>query len=163
MAQLLRETGANAVVIAVDTFLGSYEHWRNPAWRVSLNLDAGYPSLFRTFQKNVVAAGVEDYVVPLPLESANAASLLERTHIAPDVIHIDAAHDYQSVLSDLRVWWSRLQPGGLLIADDYDEDGGYWPNVKKAIDEFVSGASDVIGFDHHALKARLTKAHAHGT
>jgi glycosyltransferase involved in cell wall biosynthesis/predicted O-methyltransferase YrrM len=160
MASLLREMAADGVVIAVDTYLGSWEHWLNLEWRAALELDAGYPTLFRTFQRNVVAAGVADYVVPLPLDSANAASLLDRTRISADVIHIDAAHDYGSVLADLKAWWPRLLPGGVLIADDYDEDGKYWPSVKKAVDEFVRSYSDVIAFESHMLKARATKAHA---
>jgi predicted O-methyltransferase YrrM len=159
MARLLREMAADGVVIAVDTFLGSWEHWLNPDWRSALEFEAGYPALFRTFQRNVVVAGVADYVVPLPLDSANAAALLDRTHIAADVIHIDAAHDYGSVLADLRAWWPRLLPGGVLIADDYDEDEQYWPSVKKAVDEFVSSSSDVIAFESDMYKARATKAH----
>jgi predicted O-methyltransferase YrrM len=159
MAGLLREIAAEGVVIAIDTFLGSWEHWLNPDWRAALEFEAGYPALFRTFQRNVVAAGVADYVVPLPLDSANAAALLDRTRIAADVIHIDAAHDYGSVLADLRAWWPRLLPGGVLIADDYDEDGQYWPSVTKAVDEFVSGSSDVIAFESQMYKARLTKVH----
>lgn len=159
MASLLREMAADGVVIAVDTFLGSWEHWLNPEWRPALEFDAGYPTLFRTFQRNVAAAGVADYVVPLPLDSANAAALLDLTRIAADVIHIDAAHDYGSVLADLRAWWPRLLPGGVLIADDYDEDRQYWPSVTKAVDEFVSSSSDVIAFESQMYKARMTKAH----
>jgi predicted O-methyltransferase YrrM len=163
MANLLREMAADGVVIAVDTFLGSWEHWLNPEWRVALEFDAGYPTLFRTFQRNVAAAGVADYVVPLPLDSANAAALLNLTRIAADVIHIDAAHDYGSVLADLRAWWSRLLPGGVLIADDYDEDGKHWPSVAEAVDEFVSTSSDVIAFESHMYKARATKARTQET
>ena len=39
MANLLREMAADGVVIAVDTFLGSWEHWLNTEWRVALEFN----------------------------------------------------------------------------------------------------------------------------
>lgn len=36
-----------------------------------------------------------------------------------DWIYIDAMHDYQSVLDDLRAWYPKLRQGGLFSGDDY--------------------------------------------
>jgi hypothetical protein len=39
---------------------------------------------------------------------------------------------YESTKKELDVLWCRLQPGGILILDDY----GHWQGTKKAVDEF---------------------------
>jgi hypothetical protein len=36
-----------------------------------------------------------------------------------DWIYIDAGHDYDNCLADLRAWWPKLRPGGLFSGDDY--------------------------------------------
>jgi predicted O-methyltransferase YrrM len=156
MAELLRDRNADSAIIAVDTWLGSWEHWARSDWRSDLMLEDGYPTLYRTFQRNVVARGVHDYVIPLPLDSINAASLLRSYGIVADLVHIDAGHDYRSVSSDLETWWERLKPDGFLVADDYDPSGEIWPSVRNAVDAFVT-TTNAIGFDALHLKALMRK------
>jgi len=36
-----------------------------------------------------------------------------------DFIYIDANHEYKSVLRDMRMWWPKLAPGGMLAGDDF--------------------------------------------
>ena len=107
LAAALRDNGIDGAVVAVDTWLGSVEHWAEPAWRASLGLTHGYPTLQRTFMRNVIEAGLERFVVPLPLDSLNAAALLRRAKIVPGVVHIDAGHDFAS---------GDLGPRGLVAA-----------------------------------------------
>ena len=109
-----------------------------PVWFESLRMEAGYPSLYKTFCANVIERGFEDMVVPLPLDSLNAAMVFVSRQITPDVIHIDGAHDYSSVMSDLRAWWPLLAPGGVLIGDDYHPSGDIWPGVQQAFHEFFA-------------------------
>jgi len=58
------------------------------------------------------------------------------------VLHIDAGHDYLSVMADLKAWWPQLNPGGVLIGDDYFKKPiigqGKWPEVRQAFDEFLA-------------------------
>ena len=69
----------------------------------------------------------------------NACELLSRLDVTAQMIHIAASHDYRSVIVDLDNWWERLEPGGVLVGDDYDPSGGgKWPSVKKAVDEFLT-------------------------
>lgn len=57
--------------------------------------------------------------------------------------YLDGDH-YASILTSLREVWPRLQPGGLLVIDDYcdlDRNVRAWnglPGVKKACDEFFA-------------------------
>lgn len=138
MAEAVKQAGLKSVIIAIDTWLGSSEHWTNRDWRRDLLIVNGYPSLYYTFLANMVEAGHADRVVPLPLDSQSASEVLRHHQIFPDLIHLDSAHDFDSVLADLKRWWEMLRPGGLLIVDDYDEDGSVWPGVRRAVKEFLT-------------------------
>ena len=41
---------------------------------------------------------------------------------------------YESTKAELEVLWPRLQPGGILMIDDY----GHWGGARKAVDEFFA-------------------------
>ncbi|WP_237213208.1 class I SAM-dependent methyltransferase [Falsiroseomonas oryziterrae] len=137
MAKLLRQHGVDGVVLAVDTWLGSSENWLSDIWFPSLQTQDGYPTLYRTFVANVLEADVQDLVLPLPLDSGNAAVLLRQRGIMADMLHVDAGHDLGSVEADLRAWWPLLRAGGALIGDDYFPAGDRWPGVKAAFDTFT--------------------------
>jgi hypothetical protein len=136
MARRMREIGCNGVVIAVDTWLASADHWLDPNLHRSISRVQGYPLLYFTFLGNVAAERLQDYVLPLPLDSVNACEVLREKGIRPSVLHVDAGHDYRSVTTDLEHWWDLLLPGGTLIADDYDATRKVWPEVGRAIDDF---------------------------
>jgi hypothetical protein len=136
MATHLKQRGLDGVVIAVDTWLGSWDHWLQPTWFEHLRFEGGYPTLYKTFAANVIERNLTNYVVPLPLDSVNAAVLAKAKAIRPQVIHIDAGHDYDAVMSDLRLWWPLLEPGGVLIGDDYHATGDVWPGVRQAFQDF---------------------------
>jgi predicted O-methyltransferase YrrM len=156
MADRMRAMGQSGVVIAVDTWLGSSEHWLTEQFRSQMSFMNGYPAMYHKFASNVLHVGVADYVIPLPLDSLNAAQLLARAGVRPGVIHLDGGHDYDSVVADLKVWWPLLQPGGLLVGDDYYTDGR-WPTVKQAFDDFFA-ALDMPPPENAAGKCRIPKA-----
>jgi hypothetical protein len=133
MAKKLREMGLDAAIIAIDTWLGSVENWVNPVDRPSIKLTRGYPQIFFTFAANVISEGLQDYVLPLPMDSVNARHLIAHAGIVPDMMHIDGAHDYQSVMTDLTQWWPLLRSGGVYVGDDYHPAH---PGVVKATDDF---------------------------
>jgi hypothetical protein len=132
----------DAVVIAIDTWLGSSEHYLWEKFLPDLDFQFGYPRLYHKFAANIVKEGLAELVVPLPLDSINAFQLLKERGIRPDVLHIDAGHDYHSVMADLKAWWPQLNPGGILIGDDYFKKPiigqGKWPEVRAAFDEFFA-------------------------
>ena len=67
MGNILRQNAIDARIIAVDTWLGSFEHWLQDKWRPLLGIQNGRPTLYTTFLQNVVAARLADVAVPLPL------------------------------------------------------------------------------------------------
>lgn len=138
LARTLAEHGVPGTVIAVDTWLGAVDHWADAGLFAELATEHGFPSLYRTFLANVLREGMADRVVPLPLDSVNAAELMRLRGVTADVIHLDAGHEEASVAADLRAWWPVLRPGGLFIADDYDRLGGRFPGVTRAVDAFCA-------------------------
>ncbi|MEJ0052108.1 MAG: class I SAM-dependent methyltransferase [Methylovirgula sp.] len=135
LAKALRASEIDGCVISVDTWLGSWDHWTIREWFDNLNFVNGQSQLMRTFMQNICANKLTDYVVPLPLDSINAFEVIRRHGIVPDCVHIDAGHDYRAVSNDLEMWWSILRPGGILIGDDYQKEGG-WVEVRRAFDDF---------------------------
>lgn len=156
MAQKIKELEIDATVISVDTWLGSWEHWEQPQFFADLLFDNGYPSIYNTFMTNVVESEVQDYIVPLPLDSANAAFVIQRKGIVADIIHIDGGHDYKAVIDDMQRWWELLRSGGMLIMDDYDPEGRVWPSVRDAVDHFKGNVAH-DDFASIPYKARLRK------
>ena len=136
LAGAVRRHAPGGCVIAVDTFLGSPEHWnpdRADGMMDSLLMTHGWPGLYWQFLSNVVHAGVSDTVVPLPQTGENAAVILKRLRLRPGVVHVDAAHEYEAVLRDARAWWALLEPGGILLGDDFA-----WPGVERAARGFAA-------------------------
>ena len=162
MARALQTVGLDGVVIAVDTWRGSSEHWlaNQGDWGLDiaddLGFDRGSSRLYEKFIANVRAAGLQNYVVPLPLDSINAAEVLKQVGFRFGVMHLDGGHDYDSVTADLRLWWPLVDSGGILICDDYYPNEGFWPDVRRAVDEFAAMGS-VVAFEHGGGKAMLRK------
>jgi cephalosporin hydroxylase len=155
MASRLRDLAIDGVVIAVDTWLGAWDHWIQDKWFNELRLLEPTDSIFATFLRNVRSTNLEQYIIPLPLDSINASRVLNHFHIVPDIVHIDAGHDYAAVLADLEHWWPLLRPGGLLIGDDY-RAGNDWPDVKRAFDDYFR-ALGLIPIENANDKCRLFK------
>jgi len=59
--------------------------------------------------------------------SVSAAAKVAHTSL--DFAYIDARHDYEGLSEDLRAWWPKLCPGGLMAGHDYDNVNGMcqWP------------------------------------
>ena len=62
-----------------------------------------------------------------------AAGVLKHHQVEADLIHIDAAHEYEDVLEDMNTWWEVLAPGGTMLGDDYT---GAWPGLVQAVKDF---------------------------
>jgi hypothetical protein len=99
----------------VDTWNGSEEH-------TPLQED-----LFGIFMKNIQP--VLPYVNIRRIDSLSASSSYEDKSL--DFVFIDAAHDYESVKSDIKAWLPKIKPGGYLAGHDYPT----WEGVTRAVNE----------------------------
>lgn len=62
-------------------------------------------------------------------------SLLAATAVfkLPSFVYIDGDHRQNFVEADIRAWWGKLLPGGILAGDDYDSEH---QGVIEAVDQF---------------------------
>ena len=98
-------------------------------------------TLYDEFLFNIDVYGVKENIVPIR-KSSEQASRDFGNHFF-DLIIIDASHDYDSVLNDIKFWISKVKKGGILAGDDYDEK---FPNVKKAVNDYFGyGNINIIG------------------
>jgi predicted O-methyltransferase YrrM len=138
LAQALRAKRGGALV-AVDTWLGALEFWTRKTRGASrlkpdptrnLYLHHGYPQVYLHFLANIVREKLQQYVIPFPVPSRLAHDFLEELQSArPDLVHIDAAHEYADASEDIRLWWGLLRPGGVLLGDDFTPQ---WAGVVRA-------------------------------
>jgi SAM-dependent methyltransferase len=136
LADLMKRHGVGGAVVGVDTFLGNIEHWdRGSGFAGLMQHRFGRPLLYEQFLSNVVRAGAQDRIVPLPQTTTIAGQLMARIGVEAGLIHIDASHAYEDVLRDAQTYWEILAPGGFMIGDDYNQD---WPSVMRAANAFAA-------------------------
>lgn len=92
-----------------------------------------------------------------------------------DLVFIDAAHDYDNVLADLRAWWPKVKPGGVFAGHDYSTDAptpvrnnhpampwylgqDKWPEVAKAVQDWT--AAEGLTFEVWGSSWRIVKGAA---
>ena len=137
MAATIKSMGfTNFNIVCIDTWLGAPEFWtwglNDPTRGESLNRVNGYPSVFLTFTKNIKRKGHHDVVAPFPISSQQALEIFKYYKLEPDLIYVDASHEYEAVTEDITGWWSILKQNGTLLGDDYSEA---WPGVVRAVNE----------------------------
>jgi predicted O-methyltransferase YrrM len=72
------------------------------------------------------------------------------TEYTMDFVYLDARHDYEAVLDDLRAWYPKIRPGGVIAGHDYLD--GNLPagvfGVKSAVDEFFGALGIPVRHTH---------------
>jgi hypothetical protein len=138
MGRACRDLGLATEIVCVDTWLGSpltFGVHALAGCHEAMGYRWGYPTLFYTFLRNVVDAGLEDYITPMPLPSESAAVWFRNEGITAPLIYIDADHEYETVMRDLEVFWPLLDDGGILVGDDMEHE--MFPGVERAARVFA--------------------------
>lgn len=154
-AAAMRGLAVEGVVVCVDTWLAEQVLWNNPRWRPVLRHVNGRPEFYKVWLANALAAGLQDYLCPLPMASANAARYLKSRGVAADLVYIDASHDEGDVYRDLALYWDLvLRPGGVMLIDDYQRCPDF-AGVVHDVDQFA--ADRRLRLDVSGFKARFRK------
>ena len=100
-------------------------------------------TLLEVFKGNLAKYGVFDRVNAIKTTSANAAMLYADGSL--DMVFIDASHDFDNVMTDLKAWYPKVRSGGEFAGHDYfySVDG-----VQRAVKEFCSANKikfDIVG------------------
>lgn len=127
---------SKADILCVDTWLGSWEWYTKfkdeEHWKGRLNPYRGYPQVYYQFLANVVHAGYQNRITPLPLDSLSAARVVKDLELQPDLVYIDAGHGFDQVLADLEAWYPLAKKA--VFGDDWDT----WIEVNQAVNFFHS-------------------------
>ena len=155
MAKGLKDNGIDGAVISVDTYLQEQVLWQIPEHRAKLRLKHGRSQAYEMFMTNNIAEGLQDYVVPLAMDSRGAARYLRDLGITAPVIYIDACHMRGDVYQDLELYWPLLRPGGVMIMDDYSRAA--FPQLVDDVDLFAKNYGVTVDANLEVSKARIFK------
>ena len=107
----------------VDTWEGSIEHKEMDVIKSNL--------LYKEFLTNI--SPVKKYINPIRASSKEASSFFEDSSL--DFVFIDASHEYEDVLEDIKYWLPKIKKGGTLAGHDYGSSG-----VNKAVNEYFNNS-----------------------
>jgi predicted O-methyltransferase YrrM len=121
MATRLKELGLDAAIVCVDTWLADKWLWLDPYWKPHLHFAHGRPDYYNVFMRNVIEAGLTEYIVPLPMPSQAAARMLFQLDVSAQMVYIDGSHERRDVYLDLQNYYDNLlDKGGVMLMDDVD-------------------------------------------
>ena len=107
----------------IDHWVGSEEHNDGTSWEFDFDVD----KLYEKFLENIKPA--KSAINPVRKPSLEAVKEYEDNSI--DFIYIDASHDYDNVLADLRAWYPKLRTNGVIAGHDFPH-----PPVCMAVKDF---------------------------
>ena len=113
----------NAVVIAVD-------HWKGDADITHSEDLSKIPTLYETFITNCWQ--YRKRLIPVKNTTLNGLQEVFDCGLIPDLVYVDASHDYDSVTKDLEKTY-KLFPSTIITGDDWES-----PVVSKAAKDFVN-------------------------
>lgn len=59
-----------------------------------------------------------------------------------DIVYIDASHEYEYVIEDIKHWLPKVKEKGVICGDDYING---WPGVIQAVNEIFGDKVNVVG------------------
>jgi predicted O-methyltransferase YrrM len=122
-------------VYAVDHWFGSLEHQGRSDVDVKLKI------LFQQFLSNVIHKGMAHIIVPIRMNTLEAAVAL---NVQADLIYVDASHEENDVYNDIIAWHKKLISGGIMCGDDYMWGKAKDYPVKRAVDRAATALGKVV-------------------
>jgi predicted O-methyltransferase YrrM len=125
LATKIKESGKNIKFTSVDTWKGTDDEELHQNIVGAFNGD-----IFYEFIDNTVLSDNYGTFDTIKDTSHNAANQFQNGSI--DFIMLDAGHSYDSLMEDIKVWYNKVKPGGIISGDDYTVFHG----VTQAANEF---------------------------
>jgi hypothetical protein len=136
LGEIVQQSGWHFSVIGVDTCQGSgAEGVKQKDYHAAATRSGG-GTFAGTLHRNVITCGLTDVVSLIVSDSVTASTFFADRSIA--WVHLDARHDREHLIADIRAWLPKIQAGGWLSGDDYDPVK--WPDVVATIDETLPAA-----------------------
>ena len=124
LAGKLRDMKKKVTLLCVD-------NWADP--------EMTWGSTYELFRENVQQLGLLDIIVPICTPSVRAAAFVKDNL---DFVFIDAAHDYENCLADIKAWLPKVKKGGVIAGHDIHVA---FPGVKKAVEEMFAERYTLVG------------------
>ena len=128
LATKIKESKKNINFTSVDTWKGTDDEDLHQNIVGVFNGD-----IFYEFIDNTVLSNNYGTFNVIKDTSHNAANQFANGSI--NYIMLDAGHSYESLMEDIKIWYNKVTPGGIISGDDYGVFGG----VTQAADEFFYG------------------------
>lgn len=129
--------GRRIAIVGVDTCRGSGPEGRSEINAHGAAVAEGGGSFAGQLHRNVIDCGFADHVQLVIGASVPSAALFADESLA--WVHIDARHNYDSVVADIAAWRRKVAKGGWLSGDDYD--AVQWPGVFTAVRDALPSAT----------------------
>lgn len=139
------QSGKSIKVEVIDTFKGSLNE------SIHQNIVQSYDGdIYQTFYENI---DFNNDVIVHKNYSNDSAELFENSSI--DFLMIDADHSYEAVTSDIKNYFNKVKPGGIISGDDYNVFEG----VTKAVNEYFLNAHSITGINWFYRKPKIQIIH----
>lgn len=127
MANKIKESKKNIDFITIDTFKGT------PDEEIHKNIvDSFGGDIFSDFIENTILSDNHKSFGIIKDTSENASKQFSNNSI--DYLMIDAGHTYEDVMNDLKRWYHKIKPGGIISGDDYRLI--YFKGLTDAVNEY---------------------------
>ncbi|CAF1389203.1 unnamed protein product [Adineta steineri] len=132
IGNVLKKSYPGSFLLCIDTWLGDLNMWVNKGvWQHLSVSEDGRPTVYYQFLTNIVKQNLTKIVLPASMTSIIGARFLQTYQFHPQVIYLDSAHEQGETLIELSLYWNLLQPGGILIGDDWS-----WRSVRCDVKKF---------------------------
>jgi predicted O-methyltransferase YrrM len=133
---------AHSHIVCIDPFEGNVEHQLDPYFReLALKSEA-------QFDRNL--AGFEDRVEKIKGSSTTALPAFGIAGRRFDLAYIDGSHMAADTYSDAMLTWPLIEPGGIVIFDDYE-----WPLMDSELQRPRMGIDAFLA----AIKGQYRELH----
>ncbi|BBX44307.1 hypothetical protein GCM10009641_73370 [Mycobacterium cookii] len=136
LGEVLRTAGRDIRIVGVDTARGSGPEGPGNTDAHGPAVDHGGGTFAGLLHRNIIDCGLTEAIQLVISDSVAAADFFADGSLA--WVHIDARHDYDSVVADIKAWAPKVMPGGWLSGDDYQAD--WWPGVVSAVSDTLPAA-----------------------
>ena len=120
----------------VDTWEGSIEHTDPSSDKYEVGFENNPDFLFQTYLKSIEP--VKNNINSIRLSSYEASQTYKDASL--DFVFIDAAHDYDNVLLDIKSWYPKVKVGGVISGHDYS----WYEPIRRAVHEFFGKIDEGI-------------------
>lgn len=154
MAKVTLEHQLKPLILCIDTWLGDMNMWINKEVYGALSPVNGRPQVYEQFVANVIGHNFTNIILPFSTTSILGARFLHIFNFRPQVIFLDSAHEQGETLIELALFWPLLQPGGILVGDDW-----YWKTVRCDVKKFAYYHElniEMLGHNVWAIKKPLS-------